>query len=85
MQITAARRTAPDNNQSMTTLTTVLAHACAGSSEEKAESNSGSYLPQSTLLMEMQCARADPETLWPFPPTEEDCCMLQQHQFRVFN
>lgn len=78
MQITAARGTVPDNNQSMTTLTTALTCAHAGSSGEKAESNSGSYLPQSTPLTEMHCARADPETLWPFPPNaEEDCCVLQ--------
>lgn len=86
MQITAARGTVPDNNQSMTTLTTSLIRAHARSSGRKAESNSASYLPpehspyRHAACWVSSCWHCGPS----LPLTQGSCCMLQYYQVRVF-
>ncbi|KAI6065083.1 Glutamate decarboxylase 1 [Aix galericulata] len=65
-QITAARGAVPDNNQSMTTLTTSLICPHVRSSGGKAESNSASYLPP---YRDAVCCLIL-LTLWLFPPPD---------------
>lgn len=70
LQITAARGTARDNNQSMTTLTTSLIGADAGSSRVEAGSNSASYLSASLTDVQHSTPGLILPVLWSFSPTD---------------